>query len=61
MKIHEQAKYQKARADFLEEELSTLLHYVSSKKFYEDTTVQTGDIQHRIQETFTTLYREYPE
>jgi hypothetical protein len=61
MKVHEQAKYYKAKAEWLEADLSHLLHYVASDKFHEDQSVNTADIQMRIQECFTTLYRDFPD
>ncbi len=65
MKLHEQVKYFKRAAQLQTESTFELLCYVNSSKFWEDKSVNTSDIRHRIlgnrSDHASTLLEEFGE
>ena len=61
MRIHEQAKYYKSKAEWLEADMRHLLSYVNSPKFYDDKMVNSSDIIMRIQESLNDMNRQFHE
>jgi hypothetical protein len=57
MQIHKQRDAYKDKAEFLEAEFKRLLEYVNCSKFHYDPTVQTADINLRINESLATLHK----